>query len=222
MQLKLDFQLNDNELIEGLKAELRKVAAKTMEATIAKAHELKNAKLGSSGSRNWGQGFSSHKVDDDLYVIRIEGQLASWMEDGIQTGEISRAVMAGNRAQHNKADGKKYVDVPFFKDADGAGNIKGTSLNVRAFADADSLVKSVKFSDYKKKSIREEKRVVSRIKDIIKSVDPSGTKPAGYLTIRRVSENSTWPKSPFPGAKIFEDLDQFIDQKFAEFLQGME
>lgn len=221
MKLKLDLDLNVNELVDGLKAEVRAVTAKVMAAAKDKAHELASQRLGPSGLQHWEKGFAAHKVNDDLYIISMEGKLASWMEDGIKTGEISQAIMSGNRATHNSAEGKKYVDVPFMKDADQAGNIRGTGLNVRAFADADSLMKNVKFSDYKNKSVTEQKRVVSRVRDIIKSTSPEPAKDVQYLTIRRVTENSTWPETPFEGAGVFEDLELFIDTKFQELLENM-
>jgi hypothetical protein len=59
---------------------------------------------------------------------------------------------------------------------------------------------------------------LSRVSDIIKSVDPGKQKQTQYLTIRRVTPESVWPKSPFPGVKVLDDLDQFVDQKFSEIL----
>lgn len=218
MKLKLNFDISENELVSGLKAQVQTAVAQTFEAAVEKAKQIAGQKLGPSGFNKWEKGFRADKVTDDLYIISIEGKLASWMEDGIKVGEISQSIMAGNRAQHNKSEEKNYVDVPFMKDADQAGNIRGTNLNVKAFADADSLMKNIKLSDYKKRSIQQEKRMVSRVQDIIKSTDPKGDKGTQYMTIRRVSEGSVWPKTPFEGAKVLEELDSFIDQKFSEIL----
>lgn len=218
MKLKIDLDIDAEELIAGLAAGVRTATDLVYAEAVQHAKQLAAQKLGSSGQKHWNEGFKAHKVNDDLWVISIEGKMASWMEDGIQTGEISKAIMNGNRASHNKAEGKDYVDVPFLKDADASGNIKGTNVNVKAFADADSLVKNVKFSDYKNKSVKEEKRVISRVQDIIKSVNPQKQAATSFLTIRRVTSESVWPSSPFKGAKILDDLDQFIDQRMSEIL----
>ena len=219
MQIKIDLDIDSNELLEGIKAELNKATSVVFGEAVQKAKEMAGTRLGKSGLDHWTKGFRAHQVNDDMYVIEMEGKLASWMEDGIKVGEISQAVMSGNRAIHNRAEGKNYVDVPFMKDADAGGNIKGTNVNVRAFADADSMIKSVKMSDYKSKSIREEKRMVSRIKDIIKSTQPEAPSSTQFLTIRRVTPDSVWPKTPFEGAKVFEDLGDWIDQRFNEVLE---
>ena len=227
MKLTTNLKINIKEFTSGLEAELSKVLSFTAAEATNKAREIAGRKLGKSGREHWNRGFKSFKVNNEMHIIAIEGKLASWMEDGIKTGEISQAILQGNRAKYNKAEGKNYVDVPFFKDADSVGNIRGTGVNVRAFADADSMIKSVKISDYKNKSVKEEKRVLSRVEDIIKSVDPERNNNTQYLTIRRVSPNSSpWPKTPFPGAKaifkgnsVSEELDNFIDKKFEEYLE---
>lgn len=217
MKVKFELDLDADELSQTIKSDLNKATALTMGAATQEARRLAGSRL-EKGLDHWNRGFKSHRISDDLYVITMEGKLASWMEDGIKAGEVSQSIMSGNRARKNQAEKKNYVDVPFFKDADQAGNVKGTNLNIRAFADADSMMRSVKFSDHKKKTVREEKRVISRIEDVIKSVDPSKKANTQYLTIRRVTDGSQWPKTPFEGAKVFEDIDSFIDRKFDEFL----
>ncbi len=216
----LDLDVKD--LVSGLESRVNKVLAMTVAETVQHGRKLAHSKL-KSGKQNWLRGFKSHKVNDNLYVISLEGKLANWMDDGFKPGEISDSIMRGNRARHNKSEkpSKDYVDVPFFKDADAAGNIKGTNINIRAFADADAVVKDVKFSDFKSKSIKEEQRVVSRVKDIIKSVDPKRINNTTYLTIRRVTKNSNWPANPRTRKSIFNELDSFIDSKFEELLRRM-
>lgn len=227
MKFKFDLDLDENELSRGLQSEINKSLAIATSEAVQHGRELARSRFKGSGEKRWLEGFKTHKVNDNFYVISVDGKLANWMEDGIQTGEISKAIMEGNRAQHNKAEGKKYVDVPFFKDADAGGTIHaggGTRVNIRAFADADSMVKSlerktVKMSDFANKRVKEEQRVVQRVQDVIKSVDPKSENNTRYLTIRRVTENSTWPKTPFKGAKILEDLEAFIEKRFDEILR---
>lgn len=226
MKVKFDIDINEKELIDGLKAEVNTALSLTIAEAAQHGRNLANSRFKGSGKSKWLEGFKTHKVNNDLYVISIEGKIPNWMEDGIRTGEISEAIKQGNRAFHNKSEGKDYVDVPMFKDADATGNIRGTKdpVSIRAFADADQMLqhlqpKKVKISDYKNRTIKEERRITSRVQDIIKSVDPDRNKSVQYLTIRRLGKNSVWPKTPYPGAKILEDLGQYIDQNFENILK---
>lgn len=220
---KFKFDTSDfdvSELVDGLQSRF-KSATSAMMADIKQEGQRYAAQKLKKGLGHWNKGFKMHKVTDDFYVISIEGQMASWMEDGMKAGEVSKAIMGGNRADSNKAEGKDYVDVPIAKDADSAGNISlkkgGPTINVKAFANADQLMKSINTSDWKKGGMKQKQVIQSRVKDIIKNVEPK-TGAASYMTIRRVTAKSVWPKSPYSGAKVLEHLDQFIDSNFDKIL----
>lgn len=226
IKFKLDLDLDEKALTEGLRSEVNTALSIAVGEATQHGRSLAEKRFKGSGKTKWMDGFKTHKVSDDLYVISIEGKIANWMEEGIGTGEISQAVMSGNRAKHNKAQGQRYVDVPMFKDADAAGTVSGTQgpINVRLFADADQMLehlqpRKTKISDYKNQKVREERRVTSRIKDIIKSVNPDQSKSVQYLTIRRMTDQSVWPKTPFSGVKIVDDLGIYLDQNFEKILQ---
>lgn len=223
IKFKIDssnFNLDD--VVEGLRNRFKSALAATMGTVEQEARNIAASKL-RTGLKNWNQGFKVEKVTDDMFLIVVEGQLANWMEDGIRVGEISDAIMKGNRAQHNKAEGKNYVDVPIAKDADSAGNISlgkkgGPVVNVKAFKSADDLMKNINSSDYKKGGIKQKQVIANRVKDIIKNVEPK-TNSASYLTIRRVSDKSKWPSSPFAGAKVLDKLDKYIDDNIGQIIE---
>ena len=222
LKLKADLSdLNLDDFVEGVKSRFKSAVAVTVAQAKEDADKLASSKL-KGGLEKWRNGFKVHRISDDMYLISIEGQLANWMEDGIQVGEISKAIMHGNRAESNKAEGKNYVDVPITKDADAAGNISlgksGTKLNVKAFASADALTKYMSSSDWKNGGIKKEKIVQQRIKDVLKVTKTEGKSPS-YMTIRRVTPSSVWPSSPFSGAKVLDDLDRLINDNFEQILQ---
>lgn len=225
-KVKLDLKVDD--LVSELEPKVKAAGAATASAVFQRGLEFARQAFGSSGFKNWSKGYKFAKVEDGLYIISIEGKLANMMEDGIETGEISKLIMGGNRAQHNKAEGKNYVDVPIHKDADSAGNIsvQGQKFQVQGFKNADEMMKqfskpenkNVKFS--RGKSVEQEQRMVSRakkIQDLIKSQDKASGSTA-YMTIRRVGENSVWPSSPYPGGKVLDKLDLEVERIFASMI----
>lgn len=223
MRLKLKFDdVKFDDVVQGLQDRFKAAVNATMEDAQNEAQAMASRRL-KVGLKKWTDGFRFHKVSDEFYVISIEGQLAMWMEDGIQPGEVSRSIMAGNRAEANQGEGKAYVDVPIAKNADEMGNISlgkkgGPKVNVAAFKDADAMMKHINSSDWKKGGIKKKQVLASRVKDIVKNVESKSGK-ASYMTIRRVTSNSQWPKSPFKGAKVLDDLGLHIEQNFGKILE---
>lgn len=229
MRTKVKLGLKTDDLISEIKPKLDAAGAATASAVFQRGLEFARQAFGTSGFKNWSKGYKFAKVEDGLYIISVEGKLANMMEDGIETGEISKMIMDGNRAQHNKAEGKNYVDVPIHKDADSAGNIsiQGQKFQVQGFKNADEMMKqfskpenkNVKFS--RGKEVEQEQRMVARAKKIeglIKSQNPKDGSTA-YMTIRRVGENSVWPASPYPGGKVLDKLDLEVERIFATMIE---
>lgn len=223
MRLKLKFDdVKFDDIVDGLRDRFKTAVNATMEDAQQEAQAMAARRL-KVGLKKWTDGFRFHKVSDEFYVISIEGQMASWMEEGIQPGEVSRAIMQGNRAEANQGEGKNYVDVPIAKDADEMGNISlgkrgGPKVNVKAFANADALMKNINSSDWKKGGVKQKQVVASRVKDIIKNTSPK-TGTTSYMTIRRVTPSSQWPKSAFKGAHVLDDLGYHIEQNFGKILE---
>ncbi len=230
MRTKVKLGLKTDDLISEIKPKLDAAGAATASAVFQRGLEFARQAFGTSGFKNWSKGYKFAKVEDGLYIISVEGKLANMMEDGIETGEISKMIMDGNRAQHNKAEGKNYVDVPIHKDADSAGNIsiQGQKFQVQGFKNADEMMKqfskpenkNVKFS--RGKAVEQEQRMVARAKKIeglIKSQNPKDGSTA-YMTIRRVGENSVWPASPYPGGKVLDKLDLEVERIFATMIEA--
>ena len=229
MKIKAKLGFKTEDVIADIEPKLKAAGAATASAVYQRGLEFARQAFGASGFKNWSKGYKFAKVEDGLYIISVEGKLAMMMEDGIETGEISKMIMAGNRAQHNKAEGKDYVDVPIHKDADSAGNISiaGQKFQVQGFKNADDMMKqfskpegkSVKFS--RGKGVEQEDRMVARAKKIeglIKSQNPKDGSTA-YMTIRRVSKDSVWPSSPYAGGKVLDRLDLEVEKIFATMIE---
>ena len=221
--LKLSFDLKDfeaQELVDSLQSQLNAATAATTEAAFNRGRQLAADRL-RNGLKHWNNGYKFHKVQDGTYIISIQGKLAHLMEkDQINVGEISDMILSGNRAKYNKETGKKYVDVPMTRDADAAGNInvRGQTYNVKQFRIADDLMKqfsqkSYKFSDSKRGGVKIENRIVQRVKNVIKSVDPSQGSTQ-YLTISRLTQDAKWPSTPRQGARVLNDLELEIETLF--------
>jgi len=230
MRTKVKLDLKADDIVSEVEPKLKAAGAATANQLYMRGLEYAKQAFGASGFKNWSNGYKFAKVEDGLYIISVEGKLATMMEDGIETGEISKLIMGGNRAQHNKAEGKDYVDVPIHKDADSAGNIsiQGQKFQVQGFKNADDLMKQfskpenkqVKFS--RGKEVEEESRIVARAKKVeglIKSQNPKNGSTA-YMTIRRVSKDSVWPSSPYAGGKVLDRLDLEVEKIFATMIDS--
>lgn len=222
IKLEFDLNLTAEEITGGIKSNLEAAVANTVSMTSNEARKRASEKL-KLGLDHWNKGFKVNKIDSGFWVIEIEGKLANMMEDGFAAGEIKRMLLNGNRAKSNQAkSGKRYVDVPLKLDADAmTGSIGKTSVNVSQFKSADELVQSIKTSDWKKGGIKKEKRITQRVEDVIKTRKPSSSN-SQYITIKRVSENSTgWSTKPFEGAKVLDNLDNYIERSFFESLNSL-
>jgi hypothetical protein len=229
MRVKVKLDLKADELVADLEPRLKAAGAATAGQLYQRGFELAKQGFGPRGFNHWKNGYKFAKVEDGLYIISVEGKLAMMMEDGIKTGEISKMIMQGNRAAHNRGEGKNYVDVPIHKDADAAGNISigGQKFQVQAFRNADELMKQfskpekkqVKFS--RGKTVEQEERIVQRAKKLeglIKSQNPKDSSTA-YMTIRRVTDSSVWPQSPYEGQDILGKLELEIEKIFGNMLE---
>lgn len=221
LKIKVDTSdLEFDDVLDGIKDRFKAAVASTVAQADTEAHRIANAKLKSASAKeHWNRGFKVDKISDDFYVVSVEGELSNWMEQGIDVGEVSRSILSGNRAEANRGEGKNYVDVPIAKDADQAGNIRGTKINVQAFKSADDVMKFINTSDWKRGGIQKKQVIANRVQDIIKNTSPKSGKTS-YMTIRRLSENSDpWPSTPYAGANVLQDLDAWLDQNFGSILE---
>ena len=215
MKAKAKLKGNIDDLLEGLKAKTTQALAGTIAEINLKAHKQAESKL-DKGLKHWKDGFRIHPINDTTYLVSISGQLAMWMEDGIKRGDVSESIKSGNRARINKAQGKDYVDVPITRSADSFEAAKAT-VRASAIRSADDTV--VKFSDFKNKTIKEARRDLTRVKDIIKSVDPQGKSQTKYMTIRRLGPDSVWPEHGFQGVKILDMIEKTVEKIFENNLR---
>lgn len=219
MKIKFNVDTDLSGIVEGLQERFKTGMSAVMTEANDHAMHYASQKL-RTGLSKWIKGYKVNKVSDEWYVISIEGQMANWMEDGMEAGELSKAIMSGNRASSNKAEGKNYVDVPIAKDSDNltVGGKSGPKLSVKAFKDADSMMKSFTTSDWKKGGTKQKQAMVNRVKDIVKNQDTK-TGTTSYMTIRRVSEKSMWPKSPTSGAKVLDETANYLEQNFVTIME---
>lgn len=231
MKIKAKLELSAEQLVSGFKEKLALIGSATASALYDRGRQLASQSFGRSGFAKWNQGYKFSKIDDGIYVISVEGKLANMMEDGIKTGEISKMIMEGPRAQFNKAQNKNYVDVPIGKDADSNGtiSIQGQKLQVQAFKSSDDLMaafskpekKQVKFSA--RPGVREEERIVQRAKAVeglIRSQKPNSNQTS-YMVLKRVTDESTWPSSPYQGQDILGKLDLEVQKTFDTIVERL-
>lgn len=220
VKIDVDFQLDASELTEGIDKHLEAVTATVAGVVGEKAKEIASRKL-KSGLKWWEKGFSIDNVGDGVWVLSITGKLAEMMEDGFGPGAISDLILGGNRYKHNKAQGKNYVDVPLPKQVITQNQtIQGTSIRVAQFTDIQEFQKQFTFSDYKKGGVKNKKRLVKRVGDVIQT-RKNEKSDASFMTIRRLTPNSKWPEHPFSGAKVFDALDHDIETAFDKALQKL-
>lgn len=218
MKLKLNLDLTADELARSIEPNLRTAVGYTTARMHEKAKEIAARKL-KKGLKHWNRGLkiNTDRAGEGVWILSIEGKLAGWMEEGFSGEEFKQSILTGNRAKYNEKDNKKYVDVPIEKS--GASFIQAleqTRLDIGQVTSGVDVI--ARISDWKKKGVVKEKKVVQRAKDIIKSRGEART-DVKFMTIRRVTEDSTW--NGFGGTKVLEDLDFFIEQAFENALNRL-
>ena len=216
--MKLSFKLDLGDLERELVAGIKQKFDAAFEASANKADQEAQAYAASklkSGLSKWIDGYSFKRISKDMYVLAISGELADMMEDGIEVGQISKMIRSGNRWTHNVAEGKDYVDVP----------MPDNNVTVNFHKDADSLTKSfqskeIKLSDLKT-GVRKETRLVKRVNAMaIESRKTMNDPNPAFLSIRRVTKDSVWPKQKFQGAKSFEEAAKNFADNFTQMLES--
>ena len=220
----------DVDFISDLEKEITDAAEQAVSDTIGKLESKMREKAGrnlSSGSFDrWDKGFSVDEVANNTYVITLEGSIANIIDKGWKAGEISDNIMKGPRATYNKAQGKDYVDVPIgvekpaFLDADGLmSQFKKQSYRFSNSGQPGKPATRVESRETRRLNKKAQNQVEDRLKNIIESRKSLAT-PSKYLVIKRVNNNTQWPKSPIPGAGTFEDNPvNDIGSYFEEFLE---
>lgn len=214
MYFEVDLGDLEKELLQGIQSRFKSSFDTAAQMADSDAKETAAGKL-KGGLAKWNEGYSFHKVSDTTYVLGISGELADMMEDGIDVGQISKMIMNGNRAKHNASEHKDYVDVPINLD----------HMAVSFHKDADSMMasfkrKEVTLSDFKRGGVKKENRFVARLQNsVIASKEKMGG-DTSFLTIRRVTSSSVWPKQKFPGAKAFEEAARKFADNFTRLLES--
>lgn len=216
VKIDVELDLTAEELTDAFDKNLKAATANTAGKVEQDAQQLASQRL-KSGLKHWKEGLSIDKIDEGLWIISISGKLADMMETGFGVGDIKELVLGGNRYAHNKAEGKDYVDVPITLDADQA--VQSVGLSMQEFKDMDQVVKFINTSDWAKGGVKKEKKITQRVKDVIRSRNEDGGAER-FLTIRRLTPDSDgWPKKPFEGANVLEDLDSYVERAFEKSLK---
>lgn len=214
MSFDVDLGNLEQDLLRGIQSRFQSAFDSAAGMADSDAKEAAAGKL-RGGLAKWNEGYSFRKVSDTTYVMAISGELADMMEDGIDVGQISKMIMAGNRAKHNASEGKDYVDVPI--------NLDHMAVNFHK--DADAMMSSFKrkevtLSDFKKGGVKKEDRFVARLKDSVIASKKEMGGDTSFLTIRRVTAKSVWPAKKFEGAKAFEAAAKKFADNFSRLLES--
>ena len=220
---KLDFA---DDLEKEIKTAFDQAASETVNTIERKLKEKAQSTLSMASYDRWDKGFSVDEVSPGTYVLTLTGEIANIIDRGWKAGEISKNLMEGPRATHNKAQGKDYVDVPI-------------GVEKPALLDADALMNQFKKGTYEfsnrgqkgKSATRLEDRhtrrlnkkaqgvVEDRLKNIIES-RKSLEGPSKFMVIKRVTKDTRWPATDIAGPRSFEGspIDE-IGKYFEEILE---
>lgn len=211
--------------LEDLESEIREGFAEAIQKTYAEAFaELERIaqKETNTSYSAWRKGLKIHDVGGGVMVISIEGKLARAIEDGMEPGVISDMLRSGPRAAYNRSQGQDYIDVPLPASKSQISEVMfhtDSDSLMAAFSKKPSQTKTYKFSDTPT-SVREEERVVKRIKQVVEAHDPKTSKTS-YISFKRLSLDGAdaWPKQPVEGKKILDKLADQIESIFTEQLE---
>lgn len=214
-KVKMNLDLTAAELKEGLTPNLDAVMGVTSRQAATEARRLAETKL-QSGLHHWVNGFTVNKVSDGVWLMAVEGKLGTMMEEGFNGEEFKKLILNGNRARHNRSQGKDYVDVPIPLTG---GNLKTTTSNklrevtVTQFKSGADVIRSVTTSDWKNKGIVTRDKIVQNVKGIIRTKEQASDN-FQFLMIRRVTPETNW--GSWKGAHVLEmkELEAYMSKQF--------
>lgn len=222
MSIKFDLDLNLDGIVEELEDQVEASVQSAMSKGFARARSHAMDKLADKPFQFFDRGFRIESIDPLTFVVILEGDMANLFDEG-KTSRLPSKIMSGQVARENSQEGKDYVDVPFFKDADMAGNVKvgkDAYFNVKAFQSADEVIQSFKKATPKGRTPMQAR--IKKAKTILedkgtKSVYQTQKKNKRYLTFQRVTNSTQWndmkvhPALYDQNAKILSD---FIIEEF--------
>lgn len=222
---KLDISIDQlgKELISEIKDKAQRAFTKTAIKASFHAQSLAASKLDDS-REIWKRGFKVIYKTNGEFVMQMDGELANLIEEGYNPGAFNKMIMNGQRAKHNKAQGKNYVDVPI------SSKKMPSSVTARSGDDLlkEFTVKKYTISDFQNKKIREdEPRLTRAIKtfengkksQILESKKfKSGS--SSFIKFVRVTDTSTFPKKGFTGAQIFREVERMLDSFYETALRN--
>jgi len=218
VNFKLDLSASDFK--DAFTPNLDAAMGVTMRQAARKAQDLATARL-QSGLGHWLKAFKVDKISDGVWVLAIDGKLGAMMEEGFSGEEFKRLILNGNRAKHNRSEGKDYVDVPIPLAGQGPTSEKKLqAVSVTQFKSGADVIRSVTMSDWKRGGVIMKNKIVQNVKGIIRTREKE-SKNYQYMMIRRVTPETNW--GSWKGAHILDmvELETFISKQFEINLQKL-
>ena len=227
--MDINFRLRAEELgksFEGISQEveatLNTAIAQLAQATYSEGIRLAQQRLKTS-KQDYIRSLNLYDIGSNIYVISLTGDQANYIEDGFQGFDQKPGLLNGPKAKISKK-GTIYNTIPFTHNPYSKAplNDKGTQLrsDLLKVIQANNLDKIIKDASGTPKQ-----GIVARLKNtgvrnleglvkIQKTYDKATQ--SRYVSFRRVSENSpstSWIHPGYKGARIFDDLDKYVEDQ---------
>lgn len=193
----------------------------------SEAQRLAQEKLITS-RQDYLSGLKFEQLDDNVYLIWLEGDPANAIEEGWSSFDMKPGLLSGPNAKVT-AKGTRFNTVPFQQRPFSKAK---SSAGVRTMRDAvNRLIKEQGFDKIIQEKGRPKIGVAATIKNtgirdlegLVKiQKEYEGRVQSTYLTFRRVSDNSApdkWIHPGYVGAKIFKDVEQYVDREVDRILK---
>ncbi len=243
----IDFYLKAEELgkdisnlSDEIEAAINQAVSDVAKGAYAEAIRLANKKLKTT-RQDYVQALRLEQIDDNIYILSLDGRLANATEDGYGTFDMKPGLINGPKSKVSK-EGFRYNTVPFFHSPNSKAPLSDYGEFLRS--QVKEIIKKNKLNRVFKNPDggKPLQGVVARVKNTgIKDLEGlvkiqktyEKTTQSIYMTFRRVSSKSglpdpqrqilmgpsdAWIHPGYQGAKIFPLIEDYIQEEFENII----
>jgi len=175
------------------------------------------------------------KISDNIYqIFLIEDSPAINIEEGMTGFDMKPGFLRSNKAKQTKSGEGTYLDVPFRIQPHSQSRANKRIVDMRSAVQAAVNDRTV---EKRIKNFNKDSKGIERFGDVTRylntgdprteglvKITPPKTRSSRYFLFRRVSNNSpssSWLHPGHEGAKIFPDLEAFVNEGIDKLLKNI-
>ncbi len=220
--------------LENISAEVeatfKLAVAGLAQSAYSEVIRLANQRLKST-KQDYVNAVTFESVGENIYVITLNGKAANATEDGYGSFDMKPGLLSGPNSKVT-AKGTRFNTVPFSYQPNSNAPAGQKILDLRSAVKAlikdrgiDKIIKNPSGEPKQGIVARLSNTGIKNLEGLVKIQKQYGkTTQSTYMTFRRVSSNSDaskWIHPGYQGARIFPDVERFIEQDLDRIIMSI-